>query len=216
MKTLVTRSLWSAVVCSLVSAPAWAQDSPSSQEVRPAITSFWGDTGLWFVPTAEVLKPGGWAFGAYRTELDFKQGSTDVVVLPRNARDRCRQSHGDLCRHSRRDGGRSRHASSLRACKHRHRAASSTNIRWSERNGRAVTSEMCTSGAKVNLLSEHRRQPMAMALRGTVKLPTAGEDNVGTGQFDYFADFVMQQGNQWQRRVGRLRGLCNARGPRPA
>ena len=27
---------------------------------------------------------------------------------------------------------------------------------------------------------------MAMAVRGTVKLPTAGEDNVGTGQFDYF------------------------------
>ena len=29
-----------------------------------------------------------------------------------------------------------------------------------------------------------------MAFRGTVKLPTAGEDNVGTGQFDYFADLV--------------------------
>ena len=48
-------------------------------------------------------------------------------------------------------------------------------------------------GTKVNLLSEHRRQPMAMALRGTVKLPTAGEDNVGTGQFDYFADAVFSK-----------------------
>ena len=35
-------------------------------------------------------------------------------------------------------------------------------------------------GAKINLLSEHRRQPLAMAFRGTVKLPTAGEDNVCT------------------------------------
>ena len=48
-------------------------------------------------------------------------------------------------------------------------------------------------GTKVNLLSEHRRQPMAMAVRGTVKLPTAGEDNVGTGQFDYFADAVFSK-----------------------
>src|SRR4029434_2745574 len=48
-------------------------------------------------------------------------------------------------------------------------------------------------GTKVNLLSESRRQPLARALRGTVKLPTAGEDNIGTGQFDYFADFVMSK-----------------------
>ncbi len=61
--------------------PAWAQDSPNAQDVRPAVTSFWGDTGLWFVPTAEVLK-GGWAFGAYRTEMDFKQGSTDASYYP--------------------------------------------------------------------------------------------------------------------------------------
>ena len=65
-----------------VGAPAWAQDSSNVRDVRPAITSYWGDTGLWFVPTAEVLKPGGWAFGAYRTELDFKQGSTDVAYYP--------------------------------------------------------------------------------------------------------------------------------------
>ena len=82
MISFVRRSL-SVVLCALVTAPAFAQDTPARQEeVRPAITSFWGDTGLWFVPTAEVLKPGGWAFGAYRTELDFKQGSTDVAYYP--------------------------------------------------------------------------------------------------------------------------------------
>ena len=32
-----------------------------------------------------------------------------------------------------------------------------------------------------------------MALRGTVKLPTAGEDTVGTGQFDYVADLVLSK-----------------------
>ena len=45
-------------------------------------------------------------------------------------------------------------------------------------------------GAKINLLSEHRREPLALAFRGTVKLPTAGEENVGTGQFDYFTDLI--------------------------
>ena len=34
---------------------------------------------------------------------------------------------------------------------------------------------------------------MAMAVRGTVKLPTAGEDNVGTGQFDYFLDAIFSK-----------------------
>src|SRR5262249_18443703 len=76
------RSLMSAALCALVTAHASAQGTSSREEVRPAVTSFWGDTGLWFIPTAEVLKPGGWAFGAYRTELDFRQGSTDVAYYP--------------------------------------------------------------------------------------------------------------------------------------
>ena len=48
-------------------------------------------------------------------------------------------------------------------------------------------------GTEFNLVSEHRRQPMAMAVRGTVKLPTAGEDNVGPGQFDYFFDAIFSK-----------------------
>src|SRR3954463_9729171 len=61
---------------------ASAQDPSAATDVRPAVTTFWGDTGLWFVPTAEILKPGGWAFGAYRTEQDFSQGATDVSHYP--------------------------------------------------------------------------------------------------------------------------------------
>jgi len=83
MNRFVRGLLVSAIMCALVSANVWAQDTSSpSPEVRPAATSFWGDTGLWFIPTGEVLKPGGWAFGAYRTEMDFKQGSTDVAYYP--------------------------------------------------------------------------------------------------------------------------------------
>jgi hypothetical protein len=82
MHSFINRLLLSAVLCAIVAVQASAQDTSRNQDVRPAITSFWGDTGLWFVPSAEVLKPGGWAFGAYRTEQDFKQGATDVSYYP--------------------------------------------------------------------------------------------------------------------------------------
>jgi peptidoglycan-associated lipoprotein len=193
MISFVRRSFLSVVLCAFVTAPAFAQDTPARQEeVRPAITSFWGDTGLWFVPTAEVLKPGGWAFGAYRTELDFKQGSTDVAYYP-----------GTLAIGA---GPRTEIFGAVRAVTSIDRdtrplfAPANTPIGgvvneypfvregWTGNNFGDVY-----VGAKVNLLSEHRRQPLALAARGTVKMPTAGEDNVGTGQFDYFADAILSK-----------------------
>ena len=192
MRSLVRRSLLSAALCAIVAVQVSAQDSSSREEVRPAITSFWGDTGLWFVPTAEVLKAGGWAFGAYRTELDFKQGSTDVAYYP-----------GTLAIGA---GNRTEIFGAVRAVTSIDRdtrplfAPANTPIggvvneypfvrdRWTGNNFGDVY-----VGTKINLASEYRRQPMAMALRGTVKLPTAGEDNVGTGQFDYFVDAVMSK-----------------------
>ena len=188
MNTLISRLLLSAV-CALASAPAWAQDPSAPKEVRPAITSFWGDTGLWFVPTAEVLKSGGWAFGAYRTEMDFKQGSTDVSYYPATL------AVGA--------GSRTEIFGAIRAVTSIDRDARPIFSPVTTLNGGVVNEypfvrEGWTGnnfgdayfGTKINLLSEHRRQPMAMALRATVKLPTAGEDNIGTGQFDYFADLV--------------------------
>src|SRR5262245_2330840 len=57
----------------------WAQDQP---ETRPATPTFLGDTGLWFVPTAETPRKGGATFGLYRTELDYNQGFTNVSFWP--------------------------------------------------------------------------------------------------------------------------------------
>ena len=59
-----------------------AGDSSGTRTERPATASYWGDTGLWFVPTAETVKPGGWSFSVYRTEFDFRQGVTDVSDWP--------------------------------------------------------------------------------------------------------------------------------------
>jgi peptidoglycan-associated lipoprotein len=70
-------------------APAAAQTSPSTTqpatssqtsttETRPALPTFFGDTGLWFVPTAATL-PGHRASGQlFRANWDDRQGLTDV------------------------------------------------------------------------------------------------------------------------------------------
>src|ERR1700719_1544361 len=53
--------------------------SSSSDDTRPATTTFFGDTGLWFVPTAEVLAHGNWSVSAYRRGTDYIQGYTNVA-----------------------------------------------------------------------------------------------------------------------------------------
>src|SRR5499427_150395 len=51
--------------------------STTTEETRPATTSF-GDTGLWFVPTAEVLPGGKWSASGYRRGTNYVQGYTNV------------------------------------------------------------------------------------------------------------------------------------------
>lgn len=177
----------------MVSAPVWAQDNSTGQDVRPAITTYWGDTGLWFVPTAEILKPRGWAFGAYRTEQDFKQGSTDVSYYPATF------AIGA--------GKRMEVFGAIRAVTAIDRDTRPLFNPGTANGGGGVVNEYpfvrqewtgsnfgdVYVGTKFDLMSEHRRQPLAMAFRATVKLPTAGEDNVGTGQFDYFGDLIFSK-----------------------
>jgi hypothetical protein len=46
--------------------------------IRPATTTFFGDTGLWFVPTGEVLPHGKWSVSGYRRGTNYIQGFTNV------------------------------------------------------------------------------------------------------------------------------------------
>ena len=68
----------------MTAGPAWAQGDSSGTPPaeRPATATYWGDTGLWFVPTAETLRSKGWSFSLYRTEMDFNQGVTDISDWP--------------------------------------------------------------------------------------------------------------------------------------
>src|SRR3954469_25956025 len=69
--------------CVLTALTAGAQTSQTSStttdNTRPATTTFYGDTGLWFVPTAEVLPAGKWAVSGYRRGTNYVQGYTNVA-----------------------------------------------------------------------------------------------------------------------------------------
>jgi outer membrane protein OmpA-like peptidoglycan-associated protein len=177
------------VLLSLVLAPAvpvWAQD----QQTRPAMTTFWGDTGLWFVPTGEVLPTGGLSLSAQRTEFDFRQGNTNVSDWPVTA------AFG---------AGPLEIFGSLRVVTRIDRDtepllfAGPNNEAGGLVNEYPTVSESWTGntlgdlyvGGKLNLLSQQRQQPMALAVRGTLKVPTGDKDvGAGTGEYDGFVDLI--------------------------
>ncbi len=53
-----------------------------SEETRPATTTVSGTTGIWFVPTGEVLPARRWSVSLYRTNIDDGQGFTDISTFP--------------------------------------------------------------------------------------------------------------------------------------
>ena len=74
MKRFLAPATLTACLCLLAAGMASAQDS----ETRPANTTWLGDTGLWFVPTGEVLPNGKWSVSGYRANIDRAQGLTDI------------------------------------------------------------------------------------------------------------------------------------------
>ena len=178
----------------LAATPAWAQDDSSATRTeRPATASYWGDTGLWFIPTAETVRPGGLSFSVYRTEFDFKQGVTDVSDWPLTV------AVGA--------GPRTEIFGALRVVTRIDRDLRPLFEPGNETDGgvnneNPFVREQWTGnklgdlllGGKFNLLTEHRQQPFALAFRGTVKLPTGDQDGgASTGQFDYFTDGVISK-----------------------
>src|SRR6202008_3620435 len=57
--------------------PPQSSSSATAEETRPATTTFFGDTGLWFVPTAEVLPNGKISVSVYRRGTNYIQGYTN-------------------------------------------------------------------------------------------------------------------------------------------
>jgi outer membrane protein OmpA-like peptidoglycan-associated protein len=178
----------------LVTGEVRAQGQAGMEEtVRPATTSIYGDTGLWFVPAGEVLRAGTWSVSAYRVNWDVRQGFTDISHF-----------EGTFA------FGVANRAEIFGAVRFITRIDRDTRPIFGfggDRfggvdNNYPFVREGWTSndfgdtflGAKVNLLSESRQQPVALAVRGMLKLPTGSDDDgSGTGKLDGQVDFIVSK-----------------------
>lgn len=169
--------------------PQAASSDAASPAARPATTTFFGDTGVWFVPIAEVLPDRSWSGSGYRRGTNYIQGYTSVADVA-----------GTFAIGV---AGRIELFGSV--------IANTTLIRdltpvfvndrayggFVDRYPRVATSSPVRAfgdsylGVKLNLLSEHRGDLVAVALRSVVKLPTADEQaGAGTGKADVSVDAI--------------------------
>jgi outer membrane protein OmpA-like peptidoglycan-associated protein len=173
---------------------ATAPSSSTPAETRPATTTPMGDTGLWFVPTGEVLPAKRWSASAYRVNFDYQQGFTDVSNWPATfgygVKDRLevfgaftavrridRDSRPIFRPRDGKSGGLMNDYPFAR-------------LGWSDNQIGDLW-----LGGKVNLLSQWQQKPVALGVRAMVKLPTAKDDDegVGTGKPDFIFDGIVSK-----------------------
>jgi peptidoglycan-associated lipoprotein len=172
------------------SAPPSAQ---TSEATRRATTTYQGDTGLWYVPTAEILADKKWSFSFYRTNQDREAGFSDIShflgTFGVGIKDRAEIF------------------ASVRFITRIDRDIRPLYIVGNDAGGFANDYPFVPSGwtgdhkfgdtligAKINLLAEHRQQPLAFAIRGIVKLPTGDKDaGVSTGKADFAIDAILSK-----------------------
>src|SRR6185436_14464682 len=169
-----------------------AQQSSSTstppEETRPATTTFLGDTGLWFVPTAEVLAHGKWSVTGYRRGTNYVQGYTNVGdfagTFAVGIKDR-----GEIFTSFLFDTRIDRDVRPI--------FTSNTDygsfVSRYPRVNRVWTGDNLGDwyvGGKVNFWSEAQQKPAALAVRGVLKIPT-GDEAIGNspGKADFLVDF---------------------------
>ena len=192
MKRFLTPAAVAACLCLFAGNLATAQDA----ERRPANTTWLGDTGLWFVPTGEVLPSGKWSISGYRANVDREQGVSDVSHFIGTF------GYGV--------SDRAEVFGSVRADTRIRRAARPLFDPTDTVNGGVLVDYPNVTdfwnddhfgdvlvGAKYNLLSESRRSPAAFALRGVVKIPTGDEDaGKSSGAPDFMLDLIVSKNIQ--------------------
>ncbi len=191
--TISLRSLGVAALVALSASAAVAQTPAASSaepDTRPATTTFQGDTGLWFVPTAEILGDRQWSASFYRRGINYIQGFTNVGdfagTFAFGLRDRA-EIFGSLIFDTRIDRD-------LRPLFSTDPDVGGVVDRYPF-NNRGWTSDNLgdfSFGVKVNLMSEFRQQPAAVAVRAVVKTPTGDKDaGVSTGKPDFAFDLIV-------------------------
>jgi peptidoglycan-associated lipoprotein len=173
--------------------PAPTASTATSPDTRPATTTFMGDTGLWNVPTAEVLPAKKWSLSAYRVNFDDNEGFTDVsnwpVTFGVGLRDRA-ELFGSFVVVNRVD-----------------RDVSPTFVSTLPQAGGVVPQNPLVTrgwsgnhvgdlwiGAKINFASDWRQAKVPFAVRFMVKAPTGSTTNgAGTGKADFAADAIVSK-----------------------
>ena len=166
-----------------------SSSTATAEETRPATTTFFGDTGLWFVPTAEILPAGKWSVSGYRRGTNWVQGYTNVAdfngTFGYGIKNRA-EIFGAFLVDTRID--RDTYPLFIND------ATFGGVIDRYPRVDRHWTGDNLGDfylGAKINLWSEYRQNPAAIALRGMVKLPTAKKAvGNGTGKADFSVDLI--------------------------
>ncbi len=170
--------------------PSPTQASTSNDPSRPATTTFLGDTGLWFVPTADVLAHGSWSASGYRRGTNYVQGFSNVGdfagTVAFGVADRM-ELFGSLLFDTRVDRD-------LRPIFTGDQTVGGIIDRYPR-----ITSGWSGNhlgdlyiGAKVSLMPNPSLHRVALAARGVMKAPT-GDDEAGvsTGKPDFLVDVVV-------------------------
>ncbi|HEY6213827.1 MAG TPA: transporter, partial [Vicinamibacterales bacterium] len=172
--------------------PQPSSSSAAVEETRPATTTFFGDTGLWFVPTGEVLPNGKFSVSVYRRGTNYIQGYTNVGdfagTFGVGIKDRA-EIFGSFLVDTRIDRDTRPlfiNDSTFGGIVDRYPRV---NQPWTGDNVGDFY-----LGAKINLWSEYRQNPAAFALRFMVKAPT-GKSDVGasTGKADFSIDAILSK-----------------------
>jgi outer membrane protein OmpA-like peptidoglycan-associated protein len=189
-------TLWAVTAGAQTPAPAASQSSSttnsstaSTSDTRPATTTFFGDTGLWFVPTAEVLPAGKWSVSGYRRGTNYIQGYTNVADFAGTF------GYGIK--------GRAEVFGSMLVDTRIDRDLRPLFVNDSTVGGVVGRNPLVRQGwtgdnvgdlflgVKYNLWSEADQRPAAFAVRAMVKAPTGKKDDgVSTGKPDFHVDFI--------------------------
>ena len=168
-------------------------------DTRKATTTADGDTGLWFVPTGEILPAKKWSFSVYRVNFDYEEGFTDVSNWP--------VTFGVGL------GDRAELFGAFHVVRRIDRDVRPIFTSNAEAGGMVNEYPFVRQGwsgnqlgdlwigAKINLIAPWRNQNAgpAFALRGMVKIPTAKDDDdndepgVGTGKMDFAFDAILSK-----------------------
>jgi outer membrane protein OmpA-like peptidoglycan-associated protein len=197
MRVHIRRALFTTVAMLVWTSIAGAQTPsstapPADEPTRPATTTFFGDTGLWFVPTAEVLGGGQWSVSGYRRGTNWQQGYTNVAdfagTFAFGIKDRA-EIFGSLLVDTRIDRD-------SRPIFVNDPTVGGFIDRYPKVNQYWTGDNLGDFylGAKVNLLSESRHDPLAVAIRAVLKAPTGKADiGVSTGKPDVWFDAILSK-----------------------